>query len=153
MLPPCITCCRSGIPCGVQIMPASARVSAYFYLGRTEVSSGHIPQGLRLLEQAFMECKSDSKNVQTILRFLVPVSGAGTGAGSVIGDVGQRMTSTSPLLDPTVADGVSIRHIKVTSSVSCDSRQKGFGGSIYKLSVVGSMMALWLRSDITCVLP
>lgn len=54
-------------------MPASARVSAYFYLGRTEVSGGHIPQGLQLLEQAFLECKSDSKNMQTILRFLVPV--------------------------------------------------------------------------------
>lgn len=55
-------------------MPASARVSAYFYLGRTEVSSGHIKQGLQLLEQAFKECPRDSKNMQTILRFLVPVS-------------------------------------------------------------------------------
>lgn len=56
-----------------QHMPASARVSAYFYLGRTEVSSGHIEQGLQLLEQAFKECPRDSKNMQTILRFLVPV--------------------------------------------------------------------------------
>lgn len=55
-------------------MPASARVSAYFYLGRTEVSSGHILQGLQLLERAFMECPRDSRNMQTILRFLVPVS-------------------------------------------------------------------------------
>jgi hypothetical protein len=55
-------------------MPASARVSAYFYLGRTEVSSGHILQGLQLLERAFAECPPDSSNMQTILRFLVPVS-------------------------------------------------------------------------------
>jgi hypothetical protein len=59
-------------------MPASARVSAYFYLGRTEVSSGHIEQGLQLLEQAFQECPRDSNNMQTILRFLVPVSTAYT---------------------------------------------------------------------------
>lgn len=57
-----------------QNMPASARVSAYFYLGRTEVSSGHILQGLQLLERAFAECPRDSRNMQTILRFLVPVS-------------------------------------------------------------------------------
>jgi hypothetical protein len=59
-------------------MPASARVSAYFYLGRTEVSSGHIEQGLQLLEQAFQECPRDSNNMQTILRFLVPVCTACT---------------------------------------------------------------------------
>lgn len=65
-----LTCCVQ------QHMPASARVSAYFYLGRTEVSSGHIEQGLQLLEQAFQECPRDSNNMQTILRFLVPVSSA-----------------------------------------------------------------------------
>eukprot|EP00878_Enallax_costatus_P023122 GHUV01024583.1.p1 GENE.GHUV01024583.1~~GHUV01024583.1.p1 ORF type:complete len:302 (+),score=102.39 GHUV01024583.1:256-1161(+) len=57
-----------------QTIPAAYRVSAYYYLGRTELNSDNISGGIELLDIAFRECKADSENVKHILRTLIPVS-------------------------------------------------------------------------------
>lgn len=49
-------------------------MSAYYYLGRTELNSDNISGGIELLDIAFRECKADSENVKHILRTLIPVS-------------------------------------------------------------------------------
>lgn len=57
----------------LQSIPAAYKVSAYYYLGRTELNSDNISGGIELLDIAFRECKADSENVKLILRTLVPV--------------------------------------------------------------------------------
>jgi hypothetical protein len=66
----------------LQGVPASYRVSAYYYLARTELNNDRIAEGLEKLEKAFRECKADSDNVKHILRVLIPVSGRGRGQGA-----------------------------------------------------------------------
>lgn len=70
----CCRCCAAAADASFdQRVPAAYRVSAYYYLGRTELNSDNIAGGIEMLQQAFKECKADSENVKHILRALVPV--------------------------------------------------------------------------------
>lgn len=81
----------------LQSVPASYRVSAYYYLARTELNNDRIAEGLEKLEKAFRECKADSDNVKHILRVLIPVSGRGRGQG---GGCGRGLPLPVPPAEP-----------------------------------------------------
>eukprot|EP00879_Flechtneria_rotunda_P028463 GHRR01030578.1.p1 GENE.GHRR01030578.1~~GHRR01030578.1.p1 ORF type:complete len:299 (+),score=94.71 GHRR01030578.1:444-1340(+) len=60
-------------PNDLQAVPAAYRVTAFYYLGRTELNSDNVAGGLDLLDRAYRDCKADSENVKHILRVLVPL--------------------------------------------------------------------------------